>query len=345
MFDRLTCRKQYTERDARDLARILLETIQFLHNHKPCCIVHRDLKPENLLLADSVSDSSILVADFGFARYLQEGEKCITRCGTPAYVSPEILLSVPYTNAVDLWSIGCILYMIVAGYAPFQAPHHRALFRKIRAADFVFHEQHWKNVSVGAKQLISHLLTVNPANRWTAKEALSCDWFKKSKLEQLEQHDLSGNLVELKKIRPAEAWRKAVTALGFCSTAPFWNPDAISFSKQLFEWDKSASTSIDATGSSTSPSPSMSLVNKVPKTKFSDRYTLQKQLRKGSYAIVWECMHNESGAILAAKVIQRDGLKPKDDEAVLNEVAIMQSLWGNPYVVQLVDFYEEEDYF
>jgi len=78
VFDRLTSRRVYTERDARALAKRLLETIQLLHARG---IVHRDLKPENLLLLDAVDDSSILVADFGFARHLKKDETCLTRCG------------------------------------------------------------------------------------------------------------------------------------------------------------------------------------------------------------------------------------------------------------------------
>ena len=346
VFDRLSSRKQYTEKDARELALHLLQTVHFLHS-RPTVIVHRDLKPENLLLLDSADDTSILLADFGFARHLEPNEKATTRCGTPAYVAPEVLLGLPYTTTVDLWSIGCLLYMLVAGYSPFQAPHHRDLFRKIRAGDFVFHDQQWRNVSLPAKQLIAHLLTVNAGKRWTAEQALSCDWFKKSKLEQLATHDLSGNLEELKKFRPKDAWRRAVNALGFCSTAPFWNPDVLSFSQQLSSWDKCVATS---NGSAASIPTSDSIVmSKLPKTKFADRYELKKQLRKGSYAVVWECVLRGEGRAdnvkLACKVIQRKGLRPMDDEAVLNEVAVMQSLHGNKYVVQLLDFYEEEEYF
>jgi serine/threonine protein kinase len=145
VFDRLTSRKTYTEKDARDLAKNLLQAVLYLHSHKPHKIIHRDLKPENLLLVCDKNDTQILLADFGFARHLKDGETCSTRCGTPAYCSPEILLGVPYSTSVDLWSVGCILYMLIAGYSPFQAPHHRALFRKIRAGDYVFHEQYWKN--------------------------------------------------------------------------------------------------------------------------------------------------------------------------------------------------------
>ena len=344
VFDRVAARRQYTERDARALALHLLQAVHFLHS-RPKMIIHRDLKPENLLLLDSVNDSTILLADFGFARYLQPGDKATTRCGTPAYVAPEILLGVPQTAAVDLWSIGCVIYTLVAGEAPFAARDHRALFRSIRAGDFVFYEHNWKNVSLPAKQLVSHLLTVNVDKRWTAEQALSCDWFKKSKLDQLEKRDLSGNLEDLKKFRPQDAWRRAVNALGFCSTAPFWNPDAVSFSQQLATWDKSV-TSISSSSTANVIAKSTAL---TPKTKFADRYILTTQLRTGSNAVVWECVPkgaaDVTGIKLACKVIQRQKLTPKDDEASLNEVAVMQSLQGNKYVVQLIDFYEEEDCF
>jgi serine/threonine protein kinase len=83
VFDRLASRRQYTEHDARSLAQNLLEGVRHLHRHEPCPIVHRDLKPENLLLLDNISDTRILLADFGFARHVRDGEKCLTRCGSP----------------------------------------------------------------------------------------------------------------------------------------------------------------------------------------------------------------------------------------------------------------------
>lgn len=105
LFRRLTQRKQYTEKDARDVAVILFQTLEDMHTtHK---VVHRDLKPENLLLEDLISEK-VYVADFGFARHIvPEGLK--TRCGTPAFVAPEIILGRKYWHQVDMWSIGVIL--------------------------------------------------------------------------------------------------------------------------------------------------------------------------------------------------------------------------------------------
>ena len=203
VFDRLAARSNYTEKDARDLAKILLQTIEAIHEKT---IVHRDLKPENLLLKSATDDTSILLADFGFARTVPE-KGCITRCGTPAFVAPEILLGLPYKTSVDLWSIGCLLYMLIGGYPPFQGANHRALFRKVRASDFIFHEAYFQTVSVSAKQLISGLLTVNSSVRWTATKALECDWFHKTPVDRLLKNDLSGNLEELQKFKPRQKWK------------------------------------------------------------------------------------------------------------------------------------------
>lgn len=84
---------------------------------------------------------------------------------------------------------------------------------------------------------------------------------------------------------------------------------------------------------------------KLPRVKFADVNEMKRHVRKGKFAAVWDCQHKPTGTIYAVKVIQRAGLEPKDDEAVLNEVAVLQSLSGNKYVVQLLDFYEEVDCF
>jgi calcium/calmodulin-dependent protein kinase I len=284
LFDKLTSLRSYTEWDAAIISRKLLETIEFLHGRE---IVHRDLKPENLLLRDANDKTSILVADFGFARYVPpQPDYCQTRCGTPSFVGPEILLGVPYGTSVDMWSVGCIIYMLISGYAPFQAPNHRGLFRKVRAGDFTFHEQTWKKVSLEAKQLISHLLTVNAKHRYTATQALQSKWFAK-KPDQLKQNDLSSSLDGMKEFVPKNAWKRAVIALGFCSHAPFWNPDALTFSQQMNKWDHQELSKDGKHHKS-----SGHVMHKLSANrKFEDRYVLQKQLRKGSHATVWQCVH------------------------------------------------------
>ena len=170
LFYRLTQRKKYTEKCARDIALVLFQTLDDIHTKYH--IAHRDLKPENLLLEDLITEK-IYFADFGFARHVTE-EGLKTRCGTPAFVAPEIVLGRRYKQPVDMWSIGVILFMMLGGYNPFTegSGDLRALFRKVRAGDFTFHQSQWKNVSPEAKCLIARLLTVDPDYRYTAKQAL-----------------------------------------------------------------------------------------------------------------------------------------------------------------------------
>jgi len=348
------------------------------------------LKPENLLLVDPNDDTSILLCDFGFARHVDvstspsaDNNKCQTRCGTPAYVAPEVLLGLPYGLSVDLWSTGCLLYMLLGGYPPFQADNHRALFRKIRAGDYVFHQKYFGGVSIPAKRLISNLLTVNPQKRWSAQQALKSDWFQVVDSKALQSHDLATSLDSMKQIRARQRWRSATNAIRWATTARFWTSDKVSFQQQMLDWDKavvvvstgnggedktppvSAPSSAPASPVMDKNSPgqdagssetieaiaspgivrSSSLLGKLPKVKFENVYELKKELRKGSCAMVWEARHRVTNEIYAVKVIQRNKLKPQDDQVVLNEVAILQSLNENKYVVQLMDFYEEDDAF
>jgi calcium/calmodulin-dependent protein kinase I len=95
-------------------------------------IVHRDLKPENLLYADETEDAEIKIADFGLAKLLNQSHVMATACGTPGYVAPEILEGKAYTEKVDCWSLGVILYIILCGFPPFYDENNAALFAQVR---------------------------------------------------------------------------------------------------------------------------------------------------------------------------------------------------------------------
>ncbi len=357
VFDRLSKRTHYTEKHARDLAGILLHAVFAMHSRR---IVHRDIKPENMLLLQADDDANIVLADFGFARIMptpvagsgssdphlypghnEEDYPLQTRCGTPAFVAPEIIIGTKYNHQADMWSVGVVLYMLLSGYPPFQSNNHRELFRKIRASDYVFHDQYWKNMSVEVKQLIAGLLVVNPQDRLTAEQALHSEWMTHCSDDHLSSRELGGALSEIRKFHAMRTLKSAVWGLRFAMTAPFWNPDTVTFSQQMVVWDhehhKASLTDGDSVNADGTPV--------MKKITFDDRYTLGKQVRKGAFATVWECVHKESQEMFAVKIIKRHGLKPVDDEAVMNEVAVMQSLSDCKYVVQLVDFYEQEDSF
>lgn len=120
LFDRIIKKEKYNEAEARDTILELLEALKYLHDRQ---IVHRDLKPENLLLKSKKSDSALKLADFGFATTCN-GDDQHAQCGTPGYVAPEIIkpkgnLGIRYGVAVDMWSCGVILYILLGGYPPF----------------------------------------------------------------------------------------------------------------------------------------------------------------------------------------------------------------------------------
>ena len=117
-----------------------------------------------------------------------------------------------YDTQVDMWSVGCLIYMLIGGYPPFQDETHRGLFRKIRAADFTFHEVYWKQVSLAAKQLITNLLTVDPKDRLNAEQSLDSEWLE-VKEANLSVRDLSGSISEIKRFKAKTKLKSAVSAV------------------------------------------------------------------------------------------------------------------------------------
>lgn len=337
VFDRLAHRTTYSEKDARDLSKRLLSTLAEMHKRG---YVHRDLKPENLLLRDEMDDGNIMLADFGFAKKIPE-EGLKTRCGTPAFVAPEILIGEPYFEQADVWSCGVVLFLLLGGYPPFQDPNHRGLFRKVRAADYVFHETYWEHVSVEAKQLISSLLVVNVKHRVTAPEAVESSTWLNMPAEALKIRDLTPSLREMRKFNGKRKLKGAMDAVRWVSGASFFKAEKCTFSQQMVSTHHDNSF---LNGGAKKENNHLESFIRVPKISFRDVYELKNKLRKGSFATVWQCVHNETQDVYAVKIIKREGLKPSDDEAVMNEVAIMQSL-VHKHIVQLVDFYEEKDYF
>ncbi|CAM9494431.1 unnamed protein product [Pylaiella littoralis] len=172
LFDRIVQKTYYNEEEARNLCRVLLDSVRYCHE---LGIVHRDLKPENILLASKHDDASIKLADFGFACSVLNG-KVTTQCGSPGYVAPEILKAMPYGTSVDMWSIGVIIYTLLGGYPPFHDENQTRLFRRIKAGSFKFHDEYWSSTSIEAKDLIRKLLLVDPARRMNATQAMEHPW-------------------------------------------------------------------------------------------------------------------------------------------------------------------------
>lgn len=177
LLDAVLEKGTYSEADARKCFRQLADGLKYLHSKH---VVHRDLKLENLLLSKKGDIHSIKVADFGLAKKAAEAQ-LDTVCGTPQYVAPEVIAGIPglaYTRGVDMWSAGVVLYVLLSGYPPFYDDSEPALFDKIRRGDYNFDDPCWDTVSEDAKDMIRHLLVVDPEKRLSAAGCLEHKWMK-----------------------------------------------------------------------------------------------------------------------------------------------------------------------
>ncbi|XP_061731192.1 calcium/calmodulin-dependent protein kinase type 1 [Nerophis ophidion] len=173
LFDRIVEKGFYTERDASQLIRQILDAVKYLHDMG---IVHRDLKPENLLYYSMNEDSEIMISDFGLSKIEGTGSVMSTACGTPGYVAPEVLAQKPYSKAVDCWSIGVISYILLCGYPPFYDENDAKLFEQILKAEYEFDSPYWDDISDSAKDFICHMMEKDPEKRSSCELALQHPW-------------------------------------------------------------------------------------------------------------------------------------------------------------------------
>ncbi|KAK3254710.1 hypothetical protein CYMTET_36083 [Cymbomonas tetramitiformis] len=207
LLDAVLDRGTYSEADARACFLQLLKGIEYLHSKN---IVHRDLKLENLILAQKGDLTNIKIADFGLAKRAAEAA-LQSVCGTPQYVAPEVITTTredAYTAAVDMWSAGIVLFILLGGYPPFYDESEMVLFEKIRNGQFDFNKSVWDNVSKDAKDLILSLLQVDPTKRPSATQAIADKWFAAS----VSNSDISG--AKLNGFgRKHKSWRAAVATV------------------------------------------------------------------------------------------------------------------------------------
>ncbi|XP_031273551.1 CBL-interacting serine/threonine-protein kinase 5-like [Pistacia vera] len=158
---------------ARKYFQQLISAVDFCHSRG---VYHRDLKPENLLLDEN---EDLKVSDFGLSALPEQiwnDGLLHTRCGTPAYVAPEVLRKKGYDGAKsDIWSCGVILFVLLAGFLPFQDENVMKMYRKIFKAEFEFPP--W--ISPDARKLISRILVTDPEKRITVSEIMRNPWFQK----------------------------------------------------------------------------------------------------------------------------------------------------------------------
>eukprot|EP01129_Flabellula_baltica_P017017 TRINITY_DN929_c0_g2_i3.p1 TRINITY_DN929_c0_g2~~TRINITY_DN929_c0_g2_i3.p1 ORF type:complete len:392 (+),score=74.25 TRINITY_DN929_c0_g2_i3:579-1754(+) len=176
LFDFVVERDHLTEDQTRNIIKQLLKGVDHMHKKG---VAHRDLKLENILITSNDEENpTIKISDFGLSKEFSKTQ-LLTACGTPEYVAPEVLLSKPYDQSADIWSIGVITYMLLSGCPPFFGADQDTIFSKILHVNFHFSIPIFKEISNDAKSFISALLVYNPDRRPTARQCLSAPWFLK----------------------------------------------------------------------------------------------------------------------------------------------------------------------
>ncbi|KAI5998914.1 kinase-like domain-containing protein [Pisolithus orientalis] len=243
LFDSICARGQYTEADAAELVRTILEAVKYIHD---CGIVHRDLKPENLLFRSKPERTSeIMIADFGLSRVMPDSKfNMLTEvCGTPGYMAPEIFKKTGHGKPVDVWAMGVITYFLLAGYTPFDRDTQKQEMEAIIAGDYRFEpEEYWNNVSDAARSFVSSCLTVDPDLRPTAAEALQHSWLTAEVPHCVEKDGQPANL--LPQVRKAfnarRTFRKAVFSMmamrRMSTLAAHISPEHQKFNEDLFKF-------------------------------------------------------------------------------------------------------------
>ncbi|XP_007107885.1 ribosomal protein S6 kinase alpha-2 isoform X3 [Physeter macrocephalus] len=178
LLDRILRQRYFSEREASDVLCTITKTMDYLHSQG---VVHRDLKPSNILYTDeSGNPESIRICDFGFAKQLRaENGLLMTPCYTANFVAPEVLKRQGYDAACDIWSLGILLYTMLAGFTPFaNGPDDTPedILARIGSGEYALSGGNWDSISDAAKDVVSKMLHVDPRQRLTAVQVLKHPW-------------------------------------------------------------------------------------------------------------------------------------------------------------------------
>ena len=176
---------QLKESRAAEIIHKLSTALYYLHQYG---IIHRDLKPENILMTDEKDDADIRLLDFGLGKIIGPNEFCTEPFGTFSYAAPEVLLEKPYNFKADLWTIGIITYLLLAGFLPFDDENsEKEIARQTVYEPTPFPSSVWGNISKEGRLFVDNLLEKDPKNRMTIKQVLEHPWLQKFESKHQEE--------------------------------------------------------------------------------------------------------------------------------------------------------------
>ena len=233
LFDILSQKGSLSEKDTAHIMKQVLSAISYSHKNN---IVHRDLKPENILLDDNSKDLFIKIIDWGCAMSFSSDKKMHEADGTAYYIAPEVLRE-EYDEKCDVWSCGVILYIMLCGYPPFNGATDDEIFEKVRIGEFDYPKEEWDHISKDARDLVEHMLTLEPKKRFSALQALAHPWFKKYKDKAVTNRSLSKNVLNnMKKFKNSSRLEQA--AIGVIVNQIVSKEERKELLRQFQDWDK-----------------------------------------------------------------------------------------------------------
>jgi calcium-dependent protein kinase len=182
LFDEIISRGPFDEKQSAYLIYQILSAVNYCHNMN---IVHRDLKPENIFIECRENVFlRVKIGDFGTSKTFDKGTIERRVVGSSYYIAPEVLKK-NYNEKCDLWSCGVILFILLSGEPPFNGYTDEEIMNNVKTGEYNLKSRKWDKVSKEAKELITHLLTVDVNKRYTAEQALNHTWFKTHKSKDM----------------------------------------------------------------------------------------------------------------------------------------------------------------
>jgi calcium/calmodulin-dependent protein kinase I len=346
LLDRVTEKEFYTEREARKTCNILFQAMDYIHKKR---VAHRDIKPENVLLVEREDDTSIKIADFGFAKRVIKANCLRTLCGTAQYVAPEVLdLQSPgYDQRADMWSVGVVTYILLGGYAPFDGPVHE-LANVICKGEYEFHDKYWGDISEAAKTMIRNLLQVDPDKRYSAELALQCPWMMLEE-ETLTVKDLSGAQAALKeKQKDKDPNEKVKIPLNKYESLDVSFTSGLGTLEEIMARKGQCTSHDNVLGDIDEDLEEEDEDSEVEDSSSGKPFELLYQwgrlIEQGDFSAIREARHIKTKEFFAVKSIKRTDLETTDAVAVQDEISTLQLLKDSPQIIRLHDVFEEPDY-